>query len=57
MSDETEATPQAAATLTAEDIDRIFQDHYLGNAAVMTPEYNRVNIYKEALKKHLTGDN
>lgn len=52
----TTATPtDGAATLTAEDVDRIFNEHYAGNASVLTPEFNRVQIFKEALKKHLKG--
>jgi len=52
---EGEETP--AAVLTAEDIDRIFNDHYVGNAQVFTPEFNRTLAFKEALKKHLIGGN
>jgi len=49
-----EAVP---AAMTAADIDRIFNDHYAGNAMVLTPEFNRVHIFREALKKHLQGGN
>ena len=47
----------AAQVLTEADIDQIFNDHYAGNAQVMTPEYNRAQVFRDALKRHISGGN
>jgi hypothetical protein len=41
----------AHVMLTQEHLDAIFEQHYHGNAQVLTPEYNRAHIFREAIKK------
>jgi hypothetical protein len=39
--------------LTNKDIDRLFDEHYVGNSAVLKPERDRAEVVKNALKKQL----